>query len=53
MSSTMPQPEAAPIVACTSSRDVQNFDLLIEDMEATLGESWGSLGFAEALALFG
>ncbi|MDF3382425.1 MULTISPECIES: AAA family ATPase [Sulfitobacter] len=52
MSSTMPQPEAAPIVACTISRDVQNFDLLIEDMEATLGESWGDLGFAEALAFF-
>jgi pilus assembly protein CpaE len=53
MSSSMPQPEAAPIVACTISRDVQNFDLLIEDMESTLGESWGDLGFAEALAFFG
>ena len=52
MSSSMPQPETAPIVACTISRDVQNFDLLIEDMEATLGESWGDLGFAEALAFF-
>ena len=53
MSSVMPQPQAAPIVACTVSRDVQNFDLLIEDMEETLGESWGDLGFAEALAFFG
>ena len=53
MSSAMPQPEANPIVACTISRDVQNFDLLIEDMEAALGESWGDLGFAEALAFFG
>lgn len=53
MSSTMPQPQAAPIVACTVSRDVQNFDLLIEDMEAALGESWGDLGFGEALAFFG
>jgi pilus assembly protein CpaE len=53
MSSTMPQPEAAPIVACTVSRDVQNFDLLIEDMEGVLGESWGDLGFSEALAFFG
>tara|TARA_R110000787_G_scaffold155394_5_gene269144 strand:- start:252 stop:1475 length:1224 start_codon:yes stop_codon:yes gene_type:complete len=49
----MPQPESAPIVACTISRDVQNFDLLIEDMEDVLGESWGDLGFAEALAFFG
>ncbi|MBM1631261.1 AAA family ATPase [Sulfitobacter mediterraneus] len=52
MSSSMPQPETAAIVACTVSRDVQNFDLLIEDMEDALGESWGDLGFAEALAFF-
>lgn len=53
MSSAMPQPELTPIVACTVSRDVQNFDLLIEDMEAVMGEAWGDLGFAEALAFFG
>jgi pilus assembly protein CpaE len=46
------QPEPAPIVACTVSRNVQNFDLLIEDMEAELGESWGDLSFADALAFF-
>jgi pilus assembly protein CpaE len=46
------QPDPAPIVACTISRDVQDFDLLIEDMEAALGESWGDLGFAEALTFF-
>ena len=44
------QPEPQPIVACTISRDVQIFDLLIEDMEATLGENWGDLGFGDALA---
>ncbi|WP_212524540.1 AAA family ATPase [Actibacterium sp. MT2.3-13A] len=43
------QSEPAPIVACTVSRDVQNFDLLIEDMEAELGESWGDLSFEDAL----
>lgn len=53
MSSTAPQPETNPITACTVSRDVQNFDLLIEDMETALGENWGDLGFAEALAFFG
>ncbi|WP_375228359.1 AAA family ATPase [Roseobacter sp. S98] len=53
MSSTMPQPDTSLIVACTVSRDVQNFDLLIEDMELALGENWGDLGFAEALAFFG
>jgi len=43
------QPEPQPITACTVSRDVQNFDLLIEDMENCLGESWGDLGFGDAL----
>jgi len=49
-SSVLKQPEPSPIIACTISRDVQNFDLLIEDMETELGENWGDLGFAEALA---
>ncbi|MCB1398025.1 MAG: AAA family ATPase [Rhodobacteraceae bacterium] len=40
---------SAPIRACTVSRDVQNFDLLIEDMELELGESWGDLTFPGAL----
>lgn len=44
--------DSGQITACTISRDVQDFDLLIEDMEAVLGENWGDLGFAEALAFF-
>ena len=43
-------PEPAPLRAVTVSRDVQEFDLLIEDMEAELGEAWGDLNFAEAVA---
>ncbi len=42
------QPEQDMIVACTVARDVQNFDLLIEDMETELGESWGDLDFQDA-----
>ena len=42
------QPEPAPILACTISRDVQDFDLLIDDMELELGESWGDLSFDDA-----
>ncbi len=42
------QPDPAPILACTISRDVQNFDLLIDDMELELGESWGDLSFDDA-----
>ena len=53
MSSTMPQPDMNLIAACTVSRDVQNFDLLIEDMELALGENWGDLGFSEVLSFFG
>lgn len=53
MTTVTPQDDNTAILACTVSRDVQNFDLLIEDMEAALGEKWGDLGFAEALAFFG
>ncbi len=42
------QPEPAPILACTISRDVQNFELLIDDMELEMGESWGDLTFEDA-----
>jgi len=42
--------EAAAIMACTISRDVQNFDLLIEDMESECGESWGDLSIEDASA---
>lgn len=41
--------EEHPMVACTISRDVQLYDLLIEDMEEALGEGWGDLGFDEAV----
>jgi pilus assembly protein CpaE len=44
------QPEPAAVIACTVSRNVHRFDLLIEDMEAELGEGWGDLGFEEARA---
>ena len=42
------QQEPAPIQACTVSRDVQNFELLVVDMEVELGESWGDLAFDDA-----
>ncbi|NGQ91105.1 AAA family ATPase [Rhodobacter sp. HX-7-19] len=41
-------PDPAPILACTISRDIQNFDLLIDDMELELGEAWGDLTFEDA-----
>ncbi len=47
-SSAAMKSEPEPIIACTVSRDVQNFDLLIEDMETELGESWGDLSFEDA-----
>ncbi len=43
------QDEPAPLMACTISRDVQNFELLIEDMEAECGEGWGDLSFDDAI----
>lgn len=46
------QHEPAPMIAVTISRDVQEFDLLIEDMETELGESWGDLSIGDAIAFF-
>lgn len=40
--------DLVPLTACTISRDVVQFDLLIEDMEAALGSAWGDLSFDEA-----
>lgn len=42
--------DPARVLACTVSRNVHQFDLLIEDMEAELGEAWGDLTFDEARA---
>ena len=41
-----------PTLACTVCRDVQNFDLLIVDMEEVMGDQWGDLGFSDALTFF-
>lgn len=38
------------IKACTVCRNVQNFDLLIEDMEAEFPNAWGELSFVETVA---
>lgn len=48
-SSPLAENQSPQIVACTISRDVQNFDLLIEDMEAALGDAWGDLSFEDAI----
>jgi pilus assembly protein CpaE len=42
--------EPARILACTVSKNVHLFDLLIEDMEIELGDAWGELTFDEARA---
>lgn len=52
MSNAAVQDEPAPIMACTISRDVQNFDLLIEDMENECGENWGDLSLEDAGVFF-
>ncbi len=42
--------EEAGIDACAIARDVQAFELLIEDMETELGERWGGLDFNDGIA---
>ncbi len=49
-SNTALKQEPAAIEACTIARDIQTFDLLIEDMEQELGERWGDLNFEDGLA---
>lgn len=41
--------EELSIQACAIAREMQAFDLLIEDMEAELGERWGGLDFVDGL----
>jgi pilus assembly protein CpaE len=41
------QPDPAPILACTISRDVQNFEILIDDME----RNWAKPGATSALRM--
>ena len=49
--STMPTPQDPGLIrACTISRGVQAFDLLIEDMDSLLGINWGDINITEALA---
>lgn len=40
--------EDVVVKACAIARQIEDFDLLIEDMEAELGESWGGLTFENA-----
>jgi pilus assembly protein CpaE len=42
--------EPQSIIACTISRDVQKFDLLIEDMGQAAGDRWGDVPLEEAAA---
>jgi pilus assembly protein CpaE len=43
-------PDPAAPLACTVSRDLSDFDLLIEDMDAEMGVRWGNLLPDEAAA---
>lgn len=37
------------LVACTITRDIQEFDILIDEMETEFGETWGDITFDDAL----
>lgn len=41
------------LVACTVTRDVQEFEFLIDEMENEFGESWGDVSFDDALLFLG
>jgi pilus assembly protein CpaE len=48
--SSITEDQAQRIRACTVARSIEDFDLLIEDMEMIFGTQWGNLTFAETLA---
>lgn len=50
MSADTDKKNAEKVVACAIARDIEAFDLLIEDMEAEFGENWGALTFESAEA---
>ncbi|MGV6812027.1 MAG: AAA family ATPase [Brevirhabdus sp.] len=52
MGSAPLEPEEIPVLACTIARDIQDFEILIEEMEAELGERWGDLDFDDAAEFF-
>jgi len=52
MGSANLEPEEIPVVACTIARDIQDFEILIEEMESELGERWGDLDFDDAAEFF-
>ncbi len=47
--SSFGEEEPRKIRACTVARKIEDFDLLIEDMESIYGEDWGNLCVQEAL----
>ncbi len=48
MSTETEHEESGQIIACAVARDIEAFDLLIEDMETEFGENWGALTFDAA-----
>ncbi len=51
MSAEAKSEQADVIRACAIAREIEDFDLLIEDMEAELGPDWGGLNFENAPAI--
>lgn len=41
--------ESKPLAACIVARDIRGFGTLIDSMERELGDTWGTLGFDDAL----
>lgn len=44
-------PQPAKTVACAIARNLEEFDLLIDDLERQFGETWGGLEFPDAVGI--
>ncbi len=46
------QDQQTPIVTCAVARNLEDFDLLIDDLESEFGQSWGGLEFDDVAKVF-
>ncbi len=51
MSDQEDTPKQAKIVACAVARNLEDFELLIDDLEREFGEAWGGLEFTDVVGI--
>lgn len=52
MSDQDQQPQSNAIVTCAVARNLEDFELLIDDLESEFGQTWGGLEFSDVSKVF-